>query len=431
MPAVHPISDLRRTPLWAILAFTFLNSIGSAVVYSGIFFLAKSQYSFTQTQNFALGLLYGLTYIPGAIAIGPVLRRIAGVGAAPRHVLAFIMLSMTLLCWLPWAAARSGVSGAWPIWLTVGLYSPLSGALWPIVESFLAGGRSEHELRSATGKFNVTWSSSLVVTLLAMSPLVESHALLVLQGLGVVHLSCTLVLLAFAPVPAEHTHESRPARPVVYKQLLSFLRLMLPVAFMFISTLSPYLPSALQRAGIEAGWATAATATWLFARVVTFFAMERSHAWHGRWSTPVFGGLVLAVSFAWFVLLPPLAGGAPGLILMLVGLAGFGVGVGVIYAAALYYAMEVGDSGVDAGGMHETLIGIGYCAGPLCGLLAAGAGSAGIVAPKSQSLLMLVLVLAVALIVGLIAAAYSRRVGRRTVPAGTPTETAASRVSVD
>ena len=48
----------------------------------------------------------------------------------------------------------------------------------------------------------------------------------------------------------------------------------------------------------------------------------------------------------------------------------FGVAQGVVYVGSLYYAMEVGASGVDAGGAHEGLIGVGYTLGPLCGLIA-------------------------------------------------------------
>jgi hypothetical protein len=41
-----------------------------------------------------------------------------------------------------------------------------------------------------------------------------------------------------------------------------------------------------------------------------------------------------------------------------------------VYTGAIYYAMEVHKSDVDAGGTHETLVGLGYSVGPACGLLA-------------------------------------------------------------
>jgi hypothetical protein len=65
---------------------------------------------------------------------------------------------------------------------------------------------------------------------------------------------------------------------------------------------------------------------------------------------------------------------------MLVGFGCLGAGVGVIYYAALYYALAVGHAQVDAGATHEGLIGAGYTAGPIAGLLGTAiAGGVGIV----------------------------------------------------
>ena len=64
---------------------------------------------------------------------------------------------------------------------------------------------------------------------------------------------------------------------------------------------------------------------------------------------------------------------------MLVGFGAFGAGMGIVYYAALYYAMAVGRAEVDAGGTHEGLIGGGYTIGPLVGL--AGMGIARVLIP--------------------------------------------------
>jgi hypothetical protein len=400
-----PIHPNQHTPLLGVLAFTFLNSIGSAVVYAGVFFLAKSQYGFSEQDNFLLALVYGVTYIPAALGIGPLLRRLARAGISPRAVLGFIMVTMAAMCVLPYLASLGEMPGQaaaararWPIWVAVSVYSPLSGALWPIVESFLAGGRSEGELRTAIGRFNICWSSALVVTLLAMSPLVDKHALVVLNALSVVHLSCAALLVVFAPRPGRHAEHHSHTPPLRYHQLLSVLRILLPTAFLFISALSPYIPAVLSELKVKGELVTVVAATWYAARVATFFWMERWHGWHGSWSTPIAGLVFLGVSFG-VVVLSPLAGVQVGLGVLLIGLVGFGIGVGIIYAAALYYAMEVGSDGVDAGGMHETLIGIGYSVGPLCGLLAGAAVKQGVVGPERFQVVMLGLVTGLAVLV--------------------------------
>lgn len=398
------------TPLWAVFLLTFLCSIGSAVIYGGIFFLAKHEYGFGARENFGLGLLYGLTYIPAALSIGPLLRRLGRSGVSPRAVLGVLMVLMGIAALLPSGAValglaqRGGAGGpSWPLWAAIAMYSPLSGALWPIVESYLAGGRTEEQLRGATGRFNITWSGSIVVGMLAMGPLIERHALVILAALGFIHFACLAVVVRFRPAPATHEHHAHE-RPAAYHRLLEFLRLMLPVAFMFISTLSPYLPGALAKLGVPARWETALAAVWYAARVVTFFALERWSGWHGRWATPVAGALLLLASFAALLIAPAVLGRGPGLGVLIAALATFGVGVGIIYAAALYYAMEVGSSGVDAGGMHETLIGVGYTAGPAIGLLAMGTvqglSHAGGSMGDRAGLVMLAIVSGVAVAVG-------------------------------
>ena len=72
--------------------------------------------------------------------------------------------------------------------------------------------------------------------------------------------------------------------------------------------------------------------------------------------------------------------------LMILGEVIFGVGAGFSYTAALYYALVAENASVDAGGAHESLIGIGIALGPLSGLAGqllvglplAGAGSGGL-----------------------------------------------------
>jgi hypothetical protein len=410
-----PLPDAARhaTPLWVVLTFTFLTSIGSAIIYGGIFFLAKSRYNFTTGQNFGLALLYGLTYIPGAMGAGPLQRALRARGITPRAILGWMMVLMAMVCLVPWIcdllAPKSPAT--WPIWVTIAVYAPASGMMWPIVEAFLAGGRTENQLRSATGQFNVVWSGAIVVTMLAIGRFIETSPLTLLLVLAGVHLACIGLVLRFDAAPATHEHHEHH-RPLAYRQLLAFLRIMLPVSFMFMSTLSPYMPTVLTGLNVPLAWQTAVAATWYTARVLTFFVMERWHGWHGRWTTPIVGSILLLVSFAWVVLLPMFAPAGLGLCLFLIGLVGFGVGVGMVYAAALYYAMEVGSSGVDAGGTHEALIGMGYAAGPLCGLAGLGAVAAHLTSDKSSSIVTVAIVATIAIAAGGFALAKAAKIAR-------------------
>jgi hypothetical protein len=188
----------------------------------------------------------------------------------------------------------------------------------------------------------------------------------------------------------------------------------------------PFLPTALTRMGISYAWQPPLAATWTAARFFTFLLLERWHGWHGRWYPALAGVVFLLGGFALTVAAPQLGGagtgddvGAGGVLAVVLGLGAFGTGMATIYAGALYYAMEVGRAEVAAGGMHEALIGIGYTAGPLCGLAAVGAVSAGVVAPGLFDPVMLGLVLLIAGSATILAVWWSWRAVR----GGTRTQT--------
>jgi hypothetical protein len=48
----------------------------------------------------------------------------------------------------------------------------------------------------------------------------------------------------------------------------------------------------------------------------------------------------------------------------------FGACSGLLYTAALYYALWLKNAAVEAGGAHEGLIGLGFVLGPLAGIVA-------------------------------------------------------------
>lgn len=397
-------------PLWAVLVFSFVASVGTGIVTNGIFFLAKHGYGFSDTQNYLLGLLEGVTYIAGAMGAGPVVRRVRErFGLSTRAVVGAILFVLAADCALP-ILGRAGAGGAqWPVWALMAVYSPVSGALWPIVESYVSGGRSGAALRSALGRFNVTWSSATVAGYWILGPLTKSHAVAAVAGVGVSHLLTLLLLLPLGREPGRHLHEDHEPHPPVYRQLLVTFRVLLPTSYLVVMALNPFLPTLLSRVQVSVGWQTPLAATWMVGRLATFLLLERWHGWHGRWYPAVAGIALLLAGFGTTVLSPKAGPGAASLALILIGLLGFGVGMATIYSAALYYAMEVGQAEVEAGGKHEALIGLGYTGGPACGLLAAVAvGGTG---TDSFEPTVLMVVGGVAVAAGIAAAVRALRAG--------------------
>jgi len=246
--------------------------------------------------------------------------------------------------------------------------SAMYGAQWPIVESYLSGGRRGDTLRRAVGSFNICWASAIVAASLLMAPLIEKHPLEILLITGVVQAGSAIFLRWFAPYPARHVEESHP-HPPVYERLLAVFRWLLPASYVLLYCLAPMLPDITAGLGVHLSWATLLAGTWALSRVGAFTLFSYWGGWHGRWRTPIWTTAALLVGFGLCVT----ASTVPALI---GGLALFGVGLGGIYSAALYYAMEVGAAEVDAGGVHEALIGVGYSVGPLLGLSGIGVARA-------------------------------------------------------
>jgi MFS family permease len=401
-----------KTNVLAVHALTFINSLGTGVVTNGIFFITKQGYGFSALANFGLGVLLGVTYIFGALAAGPVQRglRRAFPQLSTRAILCGIMVLLGVMCALPIGAAKMGVTSTWPAWVLVAIYSPLSGMLWPIVESYLSGGRSGQVLRKTIGVWNIVWSSALVVAYWAISPLIKDHAVEAVAALGSTHLLGLVCLIAFAREPAAHVHAEHEPHPVVYEKLLVAFRWLLPMSYVVSSALGPYLPDLMPKLKVPEHLQTITASAWLIPRCLAFAVLGFWPGWHGMWWPAIGGGGALLAGFAVCVA-STFAGGA-GLAVLLAGLALFGVGMGTIYSGAIYYAMEVGKAQVDAGGTHEALIGAGYTLGPLCGIAAVGIVHARGMREGSVNTLLLVEVAIIAMVMAMVVVRQVRRGGR-------------------
>ena len=195
--------------------------------------------------------------------------------------------------------------------------------------------------------------------------------MIVVAAMGVIHIVTIGFAFRLSPDPAKHLTDEIEPHPPVYVDLLRATRWLLALSYILVCALNPILPTRLEAIGIDADAGVRIASAWAVSRLGIFVLMHYWHGWHGRWRTTIWAGGALALGFA----LTALATSAQA---MTAGLALFGVGVGGIYCAALYYAMEVGSAEVEAGGAHEALIGIGYTVGPFIGLAPWWAHDAGL-----------------------------------------------------
>jgi hypothetical protein len=400
-----PMTRRSSTPLPTVLAFTFLNSIATGVVTTGIAFVATAAYHFGPGANYALSCLLGLTYAGGAFAAGPLVLALQRHFPLldPRRLLLAVVAGMAALAALPLV-----LDAAVAPWVLMALYSPLAGLSWPIVEAYLSGGR--RELHRAVVRFNLTWSLALAIAYWAMGPLLATAPLAILGCVAAVHVVSIAIAVRFDPVPARHEDEHvDPRAQQLSREQLPRFRALLPVSYLLFSALTPILPTTFGYLGIGIGWQAPLAATWMIARFLTFGALGKWRGWFGHGITAWVGGTLLGAGFAATVLAPRILDPAAALPLTIVALLSFGVGMGIVYTAALTYALEAGRSEVDAGGTHETLIGAGELFGPAAGLAAVGCVRFQLLAPALLEPAMIAFAGAAAIVVGAVGLGLARR----------------------
>ncbi len=367
-------------PLAPVLTLTVLASLGTGAVTNGLFFVTHEVLAFSEARNLLLALVMGASYTLGAWRAAPMIRALARRSArlTTKRILLIVNALLAGVSLLPYLAHGA----EWAFWTMAAVYLPLTGILWPVVEAYVSGGRTGAPLRRATGAFNFAWSSAVLAAFWAMAPLLHDNPLGVVAGMAIVHALALVVSLALPAEPARHLDGAHEPHPPVYDRLLPVFRVLLTLSYVLVNALEPILPARFAAMGVSATASARLASVWAGARVVMFLVCGWWHGWHGRWRTVVWTASAMLAGFA-------LAVAATNVTIAVIGLALFGVGAGGIYVAGIYYAMAVGKAEVDAGGTHETVIGLGYTAGPLPALAAHAAVAGGLVGPDTLTPLTL------------------------------------------
>ncbi len=370
--ADHPSQSAPASNI-GILGVTITNSLATGVLWNGLGFITAGEYHYSAGETYALFIAAGALYALTAYFCGRFLARLES-RISPRGVLISLCAIQTVIA--PLALIRSSSAGV----IVVVLITSMTGAcLWPIVESYVAAGRNPHDTRRALGRWCIAWMVAVALSLILMGPLQQNEgwlnprfALVALAPMSVIAIGCAFLLPSR---PGHHVQSTEPP-PSHYVAQLKSARILLPASYLMVGALNPLMPYVLDRLQMNPTYETPLTAVWLTTRVVVAALMLGMSQWRGRWSTLLLGALFLMVGFAVVVTAPSLGFIATGLVL-------FGAGHGVIYYAAIYYALRVGSASIDAGGTHEALIGLGYVVGPAAGLagysLGGGAWTVGVV----------------------------------------------------
>jgi MFS family permease len=359
-PALQPTAP---TPLWPIILVSLLLSIGTGILWNGLSFVAEAAFGYGRVETYTLSIVQGLFYVIAAGLAGRIIRALER-HLAPRSVLALVLLAQGVVAPIILFSPSSPA-----LWFVACAVSAASALQWPIIESYLTAGRSAKRMRSAIGWWNVVWMGSTLIALALTGVILDAGLpMIAIAAIAPVNLVAAVLLVAFGRAPGTHLHDDEEPVPASYRDHLAAARVLLPVSYVIVAALAPLMPFLTAPFGLTKTERTLVAATWLAGRLLSAAVLWQTQRWHGVWATLGAAGVLMAVGFAVAVL-------APTLLLLIVGLALFGLGQGIIYYAAIYYAMRVGHADVDAAGTHEALIGLGYLIGPAIGFLSTLAAS--------------------------------------------------------
>lgn len=339
-----------------LLVLTFIESLATILIERGSYFFCHKHLNFSDAENLSLALAFGAAYAFGALTSHRVTSRFG-----EKRILTIVIAAQ-----IPVHVCMGLVPTPAVLFIGMALVGLLNGQKWPVVESYVTAGHTPLRTARILGYFNISWALAVPAALVMAGPLIEwqSWGLFGLAGaLNVITLAL-VVLLPRRPVHLAHDHPERP-RPEQARRLAGLMnsaRFLMLASYSSMWILAALMPRIFADLGCSIGQATTYSSTLDITRLMAFAILGVWTGWHGRAYPLVFAMPILAGGFSMVIF-------GTSLPIVLAGELMFGAGVGIIYFAALYYAIVVKNASVEAGGGHEGLIGSGFALGPLAGLL--------------------------------------------------------------
>ncbi|RLS28291.1 MAG: MFS transporter, partial [Planctomycetota bacterium] len=196
-----------------IKAITFLNSLATGVLWNGLGFITSQEFHYSASQTYGLYIVTGAVYAFSALYCGRLVRRFE------RHVNARkVMMILFLIQVLVAPLIYVGNSSVGLI--VIAIVTSFTGAcLWPIIESYVAAGRSAQQTRKAIGEWCIVWMTSVSLALFLMAPLQQNEgwmnprlALFAILPMSLLSMAC----LWFVPSHPGHHHAPAEEAPADY-----------------------------------------------------------------------------------------------------------------------------------------------------------------------------------------------------------------------
>ena len=339
--------------------FEALGSLACGFYGNYVFFLFRDRHGFGNLGNLGVAALMGLVIALASWQGGKFAQRRGYIRTMVSGVLGMIV-----------ALGIGAVFSSLPVQLAVMVvWAASQFVVWPALEALVTEGASGAARAHLVGVYSVVWAACSALSYFFGGGLFEwlgSGSIFWLPpGL---HLLQILVLWRFAGRAGKASAARTPHHPPEAAALpaidgpipRSFQRMAWianPFACVAAFTLLAMIPELARKMGLSITMAGFFCSIWFFARLAAFVVMWRWPGWHYRFRWLLAGYILLIVGFASVLT-------ADGLFWLGLGQVAFGLAVGSLYYASLFYSMDVGESRAAQGGIHEAMMGAGNLVGP-------------------------------------------------------------------
>jgi predicted MFS family arabinose efflux permease len=323
----------------------------------GLFFLTRYELSMSDGQNLILALSSGFAYI-----IGAQISHHAGTRFSEKKIIIVLILIqafLPVLCYF--------YNSFLPLCMIFALFSLANGMTWPFAESYASAGLDEKQSSSSIGIYNICWSVAVPLGVWTSSWLISFFGKKELLFV-VVSVLVAFIVSLFLPKKIPHVDTIALLEPIgeakIFpnaKAMMLSGRLSMCYSYALMQLLASLLPGRFYALGISVASAGFITGFIDVARIVAFSWMSFTHCWHGKRILLLLCSPALAIAFVMCMF-------SDTIWIILIGEIIFGVTAALSYYAALFYVMLIGNSQVNAGASHESIIGVGFIFGPLVGI---------------------------------------------------------------
>lgn len=338
-----------------LFAFEALGSLACGFYGNYIFFLFRDRYGFGDLGNLGVAALMGLVIALASWKGGKFAQQ-HGCFRAMFSGLFGMILALSVGAYFPQMSVQLAVLVVW---------AASQFMVWPALESLVTEGESGTGRAHLVGVYSVVWATCSALSYFFGGSLFErlgSGSIFWLPPL--IHVLQVLLLLGIARGSAEEPIPISPeALPLATRRgrcPRSFQRMAWianPFACVAAFTLLAMIPGLARKMGLSITMAGLFCSIWFFARLAAFLVMWRWPGWHYRFRWLLAGYILLIAGFVTVLT-------ADGLLWLGLGQVSFGLAVGSLYYASLFYSMDVGEARAEQGGIHEALMGAGNFIGP-------------------------------------------------------------------